>query len=310
MVGACTVAAMAAHAVVSLVLGALMVALFKSGTFLYPPYVGIPFLYVRPLSDAEDAKRAFYISVVLYSVFISLLSARGSLRRALRAALSGRPSALLGNGLAALLLTYGVTLLLSLAASAATEAAGVPVGTLPKDDPVMQFIGVSLAPLNEELLFRLLLIGVPALLIMRRRGLGRLWVLRALWRPGSASGGLRPSLQLLVIASAAIFGLAHLAGGWEPGKFFPAAIAGIALGELYVLLGLHAAIMLHWLFNYEGTVSYYLGQVAPSLITSIYDQASTLFELAAALISVVLLAYIALERLASSRLKGAESVGT
>jgi len=304
LLGACVVAAMAAHMGLSMLLGGLMVALFKPGSYINPPYLGVPFLYIYLLDDVELAKRAFFVSELFYAAFLLLLARGGSFLSSLREAAAGRPSSLLQNGLALLLLSYGVTLFLSLLASSASEAAGVPVGTLPKDDPIMQFIGVSLAPINEEVTFRLLLLGLPAALLLRAKAPGSANFLRMLWRPSSGAQGRVPaSLHALVALSSAIFGLAHLAGGWEPGKFFPAAIAGAALGELYVYVGLHAAIMLHWSFNYYNTVSYYWGQTAPSLITSLYDQASSAFELVASLASLLLLSFVAFERLFTIRLK-------
>ena len=76
------------------------------------------------------------------------------------------------------------------------------------------------------------------------------------------------------IISSVLFGLSHFSygGGWEVGKISLAAIAGVALGWLYITRGLFVSIALHWCFNYFLTTYYYVDQIFNTtyLANSIY----------------------------------------
>jgi membrane protease YdiL (CAAX protease family) len=64
--------------------------------------------------------------------------------------------------------------------------------------------------------------------------------------------GISPVEWVLILLTAAIFGLAHfLAGsGWEAGKVTTAFLAGLVFAIMYVAYGAYASILLHWFFNY------------------------------------------------------------
>lgn len=97
----------------------------------------------------------------------------------------------------------------------------------------------------EELITRVLLIGVPLIFVdLARRGKMR-WVNYLL------GGGFKlgkPELALLVFSST-MFGLAHLTT-WDIYKVLPTFIAGLALGYLFLRVGLYAAIMLHFAVDF------------------------------------------------------------
>jgi len=59
-------------------------------------------------------------------------------------------------------------------------------------------------------------------------------------------------MWLLVLATSAFFGVAHvLSGAWEVGKAITATVAGVVLGACFIYYGLYASILLHWYFNYH-----------------------------------------------------------
>lgn len=136
---------------------------------------------------------------------------------------------------------------------------GIPIGGPPQETPIRSFIMISLAPLFEELGFRITLIGGAVFFILFGRG-HNLLALKSLWHPEkylniSTSIRLneyRISLYLLIIFSGLFFGAAHLFYGstWEIGKVPSASIAGILLGWIYFKQGFPAAVMLHWAFNF------------------------------------------------------------
>lgn len=98
----------------------------------------------------------------------------------------------------------------------------------------------------EELASRVLLIGIPLILIdyFRRR-----------LRPKRLSYILGGGFELgtaetsLLIASSVFFGFAHYEG-WGSWKVFPAAVAGAAFGYMFLRHGLAPAIVLHFAFDY------------------------------------------------------------
>lgn len=99
----------------------------------------------------------------------------------------------------------------------------------------------------EEIISRILLIGVPLLwidLLFRRDKLQqpKNYFFGGTFELGAVEVGL-------IVFSAAMFGLAH-AGGWDFWKVPPTIIAGLAFGYLFARLGLYAAIMFHFAFDF------------------------------------------------------------
>lgn len=156
------------------------------------------------------------------------------------------------------------------------EAAGVPTGSIELSDPFMALLSLAYAPVMETIGFRLTPIGfflVPYLLWKGRQRVAVLtWserirsALEAFLAPDSAKSrlglptvvgsGVRKGVTLpewFVVAGAAIgFGLAHIlsGSGWEAGKVSTAALAGFVFGVVYLTYGVHAAIIMHWFFDY------------------------------------------------------------
>lgn len=115
---------------------------------------------------------------------------------------------------------------------------------------LVHFFHVSLAPLPEEAAFRALLIGVPLLLLFSAGRTGG--AARLLWNPSSAGVAPGRGAAVLVAASGALFGVAHVASGdlWGPGKLAQATAAGVILGWVYLRYGLAASVLVHWATNY------------------------------------------------------------
>lgn len=99
----------------------------------------------------------------------------------------------------------------------------------------------------EEIISRVLLIGVPLLwmdLLLRRDKLQRP---RNYFLGGTFNFG--PIEIGLIVFSAVMFGLAH-AGGWDLWKVPPTLVAGLALGYLFMRIGLYAAVVFHFAFDF------------------------------------------------------------
>lgn len=98
----------------------------------------------------------------------------------------------------------------------------------------------------EELIARVMLIGLPLLAVDA--------IHKGVLRPPQkyVLGGdikIEWGQTALIILSATIFGLAHYEG-WGSWKVFPAGLAGVAFGYMFLKHGLPAAIMLHFSFDY------------------------------------------------------------
>ncbi len=97
----------------------------------------------------------------------------------------------------------------------------------------------------EEIIARVLLIGMPliALDAARRQR-------RKPWKYVTGGGvEITGAEVVLILLSAGLFGLGHLEG-WGAWKVFPAGLAGVAFGYMFLRHGLASAIFLHFSFDY------------------------------------------------------------
>jgi hypothetical protein len=151
---------------------------------------------------------------------------------------------------------------------AAISATGTPIGGL-SGDPMQLFVGFAYSPLVEELGFRVLLIGLVAIIL----SLSRPWktALSTLWRPSKAIEGLAVGSGASIIIwaatgfSAVTFGACHVVCGgssWDIGKLPEATYGGLVLGYLYVKYGFHVAVLAHWGVDFLGSVYAFFGQAA------------------------------------------------
>ncbi len=111
--------------------------------------------------------------------------------------------------------------------------------------------GFANASVWEEVVTRILLLGVPLLLIdalrrsvsvrARERKLHQ-YILGGGLEIGKVEAGL-------LLFSSAMFGIAHV-WSWDLWKIVPAFAAGLAFGYLFLKLGIYASILLHFAFDF------------------------------------------------------------
>jgi hypothetical protein len=118
----------------------------------------------------------------------------------------------------------------------------------------------------EELIVRVLLIGLPLILVnlLRRNRMYK-------WHSYFLGGGFKIGTPeaILIVVSAAIFGYAHYVGGWGAWKIIPASAGGLAFGYLFLKFGLAASIMLHFATDYLGMPIEVFNSNGLSLITGV-----------------------------------------
>ncbi len=104
------------------------------------------------------------------------------------------------------------------------------------------------AAVYEELIIRILFLGLPLLIIrgVQQRKLAKRDIKTYLLGGDIKIGKLE---LLLLCISSAIFGLAHVSS-WGWWKFGQATLGGIALGYLFLQVGIHSSIALHFSIDY------------------------------------------------------------
>ena len=187
---------------------------------------------------------------------------------AVKASLRGGFGSLMSSPFVVMITSIGFLAFTASLIDAVTSSAGVPIGSI-TGDPFTLFVGLTYAPLVEELGFRVVLIGLVALVL----SLGKPWkeALGALWRPSKVMEGVAVGTGAGIIiwiatgASAVVFGACHLVcggGGWQIGKFPEAAFGGVVLGYVYVKYGFHVAVITHWGIDFFGSAFSFFGMAA------------------------------------------------
>ncbi len=117
---------------------------------------------------------------------------------------------------------------------------------------LIQFFNVTLAPITEEISFRVLLIGIPLYAMYTQKSSIRLFF-KSLWHPAEFINEYQLKRVIILITVIGIFfGAAHIISGepWSLGKFAQATASGIIIGWVYFRHGLISAILVHWATNY------------------------------------------------------------
>ena len=147
---------------------------------------------------------------------------------------------------------FSILILISAIINFIQETFGVSTVPPPVKNDLLQFFYVSLAPITEEIGFRVILIGIPLFALYSKRiSIG--YFFKGLWSP-SINLQIYESRRaiILIIIVAVFFGLSHIISGesWSNGKFVQATVSGMILGWLYFRYGLISAILVHWGANY------------------------------------------------------------
>jgi hypothetical protein len=190
------------------------------------------------------------IFVILFT--IAMMGPKEGFLKTLSSLLSHGKMQTKSNYMVAVTKWFSILILISAIINFIQEGFGV--STIPPtiDNDMIQFFYVSLAPLTEEIGFRVLLIGLPLFIFYsHKRSVEHFF--KSLWSP-SANLHIYDSKRavILIVIVATFFGLSHIISGepWSEGKFAQATASGVILGWLYFRHGLVAAILVHWATNY------------------------------------------------------------
>jgi hypothetical protein len=211
----------------------------------YALYVIAPVLMLvgEVSGDALAAYYMFVVAAILASaVWLFLTSYKGFHRELTMKAEPRKHSALFdlcGLMFAVLFMNVIIVLL--------TEAfSGEPISPVEDVELWEMLFLLANASVWEELIVRVLLIGLPLLLIHLATHRLQPKAYRYILGGGFSLGTVE---VVLILVSSGLFGLAHFEG-WGAWKVFPASVAGVAFGYMFMRHGLASAIMLHFGFDY------------------------------------------------------------
>lgn len=150
---------------------------------------------------------------------------------------------------------FSLYFILSILIDVLQQLFGITLGNPLTHDPLLSFFYLSAAPLNEEIFFRVILMGLPLFLIFIPIGRGKF--LSTLNHPYSNIEKFRGryttiGVFIIIVLNSFVFGLSHVifGGGYELGKISQAALGGLIIGWIYYRYGLASAITFHWISNY------------------------------------------------------------
>ena len=147
---------------------------------------------------------------------------------------------------------FSILVLISAAITIIQESFGIVTEPPHTSNNLILFLQISLAPITEEIGFRLILIGIPLFLIYSHKSSIKFFF-KSLWNPYSNLHIYENKKSIiLIIVVGFFFGIAHVISGepWTSGKILQASLGGIILGWVYFRYGLASAIILHWATNY------------------------------------------------------------
>ena len=197
------------------------------------------------------------IFVISWSVFIilfviSFLGPKKNFMKTISDILSSEKNSFSNNNMINIIKWFSILVLISAIITIIQESFGIITEPPDTSNDLILFLQISLAPITEEIGFRLILIGIPLFLIYSHKSSIKFF-LKSLWNPYSNLHIYENRKAIaLIIGVGIFFGVAHVISGepWTSGKILQASIGGIILGWVYFRYGLASAIILHWATNY------------------------------------------------------------
>ena len=147
---------------------------------------------------------------------------------------------------------FSILVIVSAGIMGVQELFGISVEQPEASNQLIQFFDISLAPIIEEIGFRVILIGIPLFALYSHRSSLKL-LGKSLWWPWKNLRNVSTKKALTVIVIVGVlFGAAHIFSdeSWSNGKLAQAIASGIIIGWVYYRYGLAPAILIHWATNY------------------------------------------------------------
>jgi len=156
------------------------------------------------------------------------------------------------NYIVAVIKWFSILVIVSGGIITVQEFVGISVEQPEAPNQLIQFFDISLAPIIEELGFRVVLIGLPLFMLYSHK-LSFKFFVKSLWSPWKNLHNVNMKKVLSVIVIVGIlFGAAHIFSdeAWSAGKLVQAIASGIIIGWVYFRYGFVPAVLIHWATNY------------------------------------------------------------
>jgi len=197
------------------------------------------------------------VFVIFWAIFIILfimtfLGPKKNFIKTIGDVLSNEKNSLADNYMLNIIKWFSILVLISAVITIVQENFGIITEPPDTANDLILFLQLSIAPITEEVGFRLVLIGIPLFLIYSHKSSIKFFF-KSLWAPYLTLHIYDNKKALVIIMIVGIFfGVAHVISGepWTTGKILQASIGGVIIGWVYFRYGLAAAIMLHWATNY------------------------------------------------------------
>jgi len=195
--------------------------------------------------------------IVIWCIFLILFTAailgpKKNFVAVLQSMISEGSYKIQDNYLVAVIKWFSILVIVSAGIIAVQEFVGISIEQPEAPNQLIQFFGISLAPIIEELGFRVVLIGLPLFMLYSHK-LSLKFFVKSLWWPWKnlRNVNMKKALSVIVIAGI-LFGAAHIFSdeAWSTGKLVQAIASGIIIGWVYFRYGFIPAILIHWATNY------------------------------------------------------------
>tara|TARA_B110000014_G_C20087194_1_gene568777 strand:+ start:23 stop:1012 length:990 start_codon:yes stop_codon:yes gene_type:complete len=197
------------------------------------------------------------VFVIFWSTFIILfvitfLGPKKNFIKTIGDILSNEKNTFTDNSMLNIIKWFSILVLISAMITIVQDFFGIITEPPNTENDLILFLQISLAPITEEIGFRLILIGIPLFLIYSHKSSIKFFF-KSLWAPYSTLHiyDNKKSIAIIIVVGI-FFGVAHVISGepWSTGKIIQASVGGIIIGWVYFRYGLAAAIILHWATNY------------------------------------------------------------
>jgi len=254
-------------ALLSVIFGLLLIS-FPIGIFVvFESEIGGDINYEYPLTHLElfDGTEMYQapidvsigdVFVILWTFYIvifviAIFGPKQGFLKSLSSIISAGKYDTKSNYLIGVIKWFSILILISALINFVQEGFGIVTIPPLADNDLIQFFYINLAPLVEEFVFRLILIGIPLFTIYSHKSSAK-YFLKCLWNPGTLNIHDSKKAIFLIVFVGIVFGFAHVALGesWSDGKFAQAAASGIILGWVYLRYGFVTSLLIHWATNY------------------------------------------------------------
>ena len=255
-------------ALISVIFG-LMILSFPVGAYIiFNSTIENDINFDYPLNEIDffPAENAFKIPVdlelgdafiVIWSVYvvfftITMLGPKTNFLRSIMPIMMEGKREPKSNYLVAVIKWFCILIVVSSIIIFVQDSFGIKTEAPESSNALIQFFNVTLAPITEEIGFRVLLIGIPLYAMYTQKSSIRLFF-KSLWHPAEFIDKYQlKRVIILIIVIGIFFGAAHIISGesWSLGKFAQATASGIIIGWVYFKHGLISAILVHWAANY------------------------------------------------------------